>query len=282
MNPTRHLTIIYFVLFVSAAALMGCATVNLGSSVPTTALAFASPDGLFTVNDCPERTSAKIDVTHSFLVSRLYYLDMALPPSIRQTAVVNAMFAELNYVSSHATRTAQALLGKQSQHALVGKPRTSLSTSDFYQFAQVISEHVLRRTPSTPTDSDEFADRFWDVTKAYYKTYFDGNFYTYFGDKLSKPTVSLTISDTDIVVRIVFLELILDEISGDPILLWQGPDGKIYPGGTQNRPSLVSIRNITTIPSIPSGPYGCGMNVHKANAVRYLANTFSKAAATET
>ena len=93
MNPTRHLTIIYFVLFVSVAALMGCATVNLGSSVPTTALAFASPDGQFTVNDCPERTSAKIDVTHSFLVSRLYYLDRALPPSIRQTAVVNAMFA---------------------------------------------------------------------------------------------------------------------------------------------------------------------------------------------
>ena len=141
---------------------------------------------------------------------------------------------------------------------------------------------MLRRTPSTPTDSDKSADRFWDVTKAYYKTYFDGNFYTYFGDKLSKPTVSLTISDTDIVhSAIVFLELILDEISGDPILLWQGPDGKIYPGGTQNRPSLVSIRNITTIPSIPSGPYGCGMNVHKANAVRYLANTFSKAAATE-
>lgn len=161
------------------------------------------------------------------------------------------------------------------------KPQNTLTHLDIDRFAKVVSGQVLRRTPTTANANDpNNTDPFWQKLRAYYVAYFDGNFYTYFGDNLSKPTASLTITDTEIVQAVtVFIELLMDEAFG--VQIWIGPDKKYYPGGSTNKPTSLAVNNITP-PSIPAGPAGCNMNVAKANAMRYLEQGFSKAASAET
>ena len=204
---------------------------------------------------------------------------------LRNDAVVNAILVHSQYVASNSRKAANSLLKSDvnltaSETISTPKPATTLSHLDIERFARVIANQVLRRTPTTPNGSDPAnVDPFWKKLRAYYLAYYDGNFYTYFGDKLDKPTASLTISDTEIVqAATVFIELLMDEVFGSPV--WIGTDKKYYPGGNTNKPTSVTV-NKTAPRAISLSAYGCGMNAPKANAIRYLSQSFSKAAATE-
>jgi hypothetical protein len=280
----RNSNTIYLVV-VFGYLLSGCTAVELDSLVPSSALEYATPDGLPIVKTCdPSRmftlaTAARVSQTAARVQS-------VLPPELKNDAVVNTILVHSQYVASNSGRTASSLVKTSGSPPIADvtplpRPNTTLTHLDFERFARVVSNQVLRRTPTTPNSSDPSnVDPFWTKLRAYYVAYYDGNFYTYFGDKLDKPTASLTITDTEIVqAATVFVELLMDEVFQSPI--WIGTDKKYYPGGNTNKPTLVTVNNITPIP-ISLSAYGCGMNAPKANAIRYLSSSFSKAAATET
>jgi hypothetical protein len=73
---------------------------------------------------------------------------------------------------------------------------------------------------------------------------------------------------------------VLDEILAPTV--WQDQDGKYYPGGIKGAsPTYLKVNSLKAQP-IPSGIYGCGMNVVKAEAIDYLTKTFYTAAVAQT
>jgi hypothetical protein len=262
--------------------LCGCTAVELDSLVPSSVLDYATPDDYPIVKTCnPSHLNSPDETQITQAISKVHSV---LPSELKGDPVVNTVLAHAQYVTANSRAAAKSLLksGTVTPTAVVPKPANTLTHLDIDRFSKVISSQVLRRTPATANASDpNNTDPFWQKLRAYYIAYYDGKFNTFFGDNLAKPTASLTISDNEILqAATVFVELLMDEALGAQI--WIGPDNKTYyPGGNTNKPTSLTVNNITP-PSIKAGPEGCGMNVAKANAMRYLELSFSKAASTET
>lgn len=262
--------------------LCGCTAVELDSLVPSSVLDYyATPDDYPVIKTCSlSHLSTPNEAKVFAAVVRVHAI---LPSELKNDAVVNHVLLHAQYVHANAQAAAKSLLKPGSNvetSVAVPKPASTLTHLDIDRFAKVVSNQVLRHTPATTPSGPNNVDPFWQKLRAYYIAYYGGKFNTYFGETLDKPKVSLTISDTEIVqAATVFIELLMDEIFESPI--WIGPDKSYYPGGNANTPTSLKVSNITP-PTIPAGPSGCGMNVAKADAMRYLAQAFSKAASTET
>jgi hypothetical protein len=249
--------------------------------VPNNVLSYATPEELYTLRLCdPAKVSKNADKISESIAS----IHAILPAELKNDAVVRTILNHSSAIASNSAQLANKLVGGDGgvvDAAPIPRSSSSLSHLDIERFAHTVSNQVLRRTPTTPNENDpDNTDPFWTKLRAYYVAYYDGKFYTYFGDHFDKPTASLTITDAEIVQSaMVFVELLMDEIFESPV--WKGTDGKFYPGGNTNQPTSMTIKGARPLP-INLGTWGCGMNVPKANAVRYLATSFSKAASTET
>jgi hypothetical protein len=175
-----------------------------------------------------------------------------IPSSLRDTPAVNAVFAAAKrsaafgvqakhkaLVENYGTMTrgranAQVLaafrqsVAENDQTVQTRYPQApSLSVKDFRNLQYEISEQVFRHTRGTPSgtgpralDTAATDDAFWDHLGTYYSKYFAGSFVDYFGVAYPAPTLSLTLSDTDLGYAIaVFFELVFDEGAQTP--LWK-------------------------------------------------------------
>jgi hypothetical protein len=274
-----------------ALLVAGCAVVDIDKLVPTTAVDWVTPgDQPIVINRCSEATKTRIltgPLSYSAVSQNTAALNSVLPDAIRRDPIVQAVMVHAQYIAAQSTNIAGYVAQAGDTSGLsptVPSPKISLAPQHFEGFARMVSESVLRHTPSTPSASGDAgpnaSDLFWTKVKAYYKAYFDGSFITYFGSTYDQPKVSTTIGDTEIVqAASVFLELIMDEIFHSPV--WKGSsDGKYYPGGNKNKPTVLTVNSVTP-ESISEQVYGCGMNVPKANTVLYLSTAFTKAAEAE-
>jgi len=219
-----------------------------------------------------EQTGAAVDRTRR-----------ALPPPLRSDRVVDSVFASITDTSAQSLQAASSIASftaaaPAQPPAPVGRrPLPTLTEHDFRGFAARVTEHVLRQT-SAPATGDPATDGFWDRLRGYYTAYYDGEFVNYFGQKLEKPKRSLTVSNEDIAnATVVFIELLFDESLKTPV--WVNGK-KYYPGGTDAMPTVAKLKYRKPT-EIAGGTRGCGINVPKANTIKYLAHTFSTAATTE-
>lgn len=160
----------------------------------------------------------------------------------------------------------------------------------------MVSDKVLRHTSASPTASSGQAaeQAFWSMALQYYYHYYRGDFTPYMGKQLAAPSLAsgsttstaYTASDIEIQQAVsVFVEFLLDNIFQSPIWKVPAAGGKTYtyyPSGSTTAPTALTLQNLTSLGTLSSGLTGCGMNVPKANFVRYLANAFSDAAGADT
>jgi hypothetical protein len=126
-------------------------------------------------------------------------------PSMGSDRVYSAIHNQSRYVSLHSLEIA---LSKGYGVASLTPPpqKLTLTQQDFYNFARLVSETVLRQDGGTSSDPD-LTKRLID----YYTTYNGGKFVSYFGTKYDKLQISRTIGDTEINQTVsVFLEFPFD------------------------------------------------------------------------
>jgi hypothetical protein len=127
----------------------------------------------------------------------------------------------------------------------------------------------------------------------YESYYFAGTFSDRFGNKLSKPTLSLTVSDQEIGGALsAFIEAVADDLF-DTTPVWlgtgvkgAGDTGKYYPGASANEPSFLQFAENQSLPNLAQlkvnlVPSGCGMTELKAEALNYLSGKAATWAAGE-
>jgi hypothetical protein len=127
----------------------------------------------------------------------------------------------------------------------------------------------------------------------YESYYFAGTFSDRFGTKLSKPTLSLTVSDQEISGALsAFIEAIADDLF-DTTPVWLGTGtkgagdaGKFYPGASANEPSFLQFAESQKLPNLAQLKVdlvssGCGMTELKAEALNYLSGKAATWAAGE-
>jgi hypothetical protein len=209
--------------------LCGCTAVELDSLVPSSVLAYATPDDFPIVRTCdPSHLRTPNEAKVADAVVRV---SGTLPSELKNDPVVNTVLNHAQYATANSRAIAKSLLKPGSDvtatTTVMPKPANTLTHLDIDRFAKVVSSQVLRRTPATPNGNDSYnLDPFWQKLRAYYVAYYGGTFHTYFGDSFSAPTVSLTISDTEIVqATTVFIELLMDEVFGSPI--WLSSDKRL-------------------------------------------------------
>ena len=206
-------------------------------------------------------------------------------PQIGSHPVVNAVLQHVQYISTSSIVRARSFLtngqtdeADQAYLATASKP-PPLAASDIVQFGRTLSETVMRNTGGNPDTTNEDAQQFWSNVKAYYTAYYQGNFVNYFAQPVSKPTVQLTISDTEITAAAgVFLELLFDQLLSPTV--WTDGSKNYYPGAGSKAPTYLGVFKQTAAKLVtPDG--ACGMTEAKANTITYLANNFSTAASGE-
>jgi hypothetical protein len=100
-------------------------------------------------------------------------------------------------------------------------------------------------------------NEFWDNLKIYYEAYVKGNFVDHFGNKYDKPTLSTTISDTELAQTVgVLVEFLFDMVAHTPV--WQGQD--TVTGILTKDQNTVTIPVATDISSWSSGMTITGPN----------------------
>jgi hypothetical protein len=214
-------------------------------------------------------------------------LPRSLPPQLGGDPVVNSILEHAWYISTKAAAESQLVLRASpsgfvaSQPVTVAPPPKPITYADLTQFTRNVAIYALRDTGNPAGGAAN--DPFWSRLRAYYSAYYQGKFIDYFAHSVDAPKASLTIGDAEIASAVgVFVEALLDEVLQPTV--WQDLDGKYYPGGVANKagpPTYLSFSNKKPVP-IAFAITGCGMNVPKASALGYLAQTFATAASAET
>src|SRR5262249_39743469 len=267
-----------------------CSLVDLEKLIPSTAIDVVNSDGNllnYVPNACPNSVIARIFSKHDQVSYNARAVPSALPPELAQHPVVQTLVSHAQYVSASAVRSAALVLNQPAPSA-PGKPPSRVGLSEVHDFANLVMDRVVRHTPSATATPDPATEKFWNNLKTYYSIYFQGNFKTYTGAALTKPSLSLTISDTEIVQSVqIFMEFLLDEILQSPVWEVKDSSNKVtayYPAGTTNKPTYLVVNSTVQFAApdpLPTGPTGCGMNVLKAQAIDLLVKEFTTAASAE-
>jgi hypothetical protein len=266
----------------------GCTLIEFDRLVPQSAMLDVDTAGIIQI--CKPTTTSKAAVATkqgnqlAKIQSNTQLVRNAIP-QIGSHPVVNAVLQHVQYISTSSIATSRHILtngqtdeADQVYLASVSKP-PPLAASDIVQFGRTLAETVMRNTGGNPDTTNEDAQQFWSNVKAYYTAYYQGNFVNYFAQPVSKPTVQLTISDTEITAAAgVFLELLFDQLLSPTV--WTDGSKNYYPGAGSKAPTYLGVFKQTAAKlTTPDG--ACGMTEAKVNTITYLANTFSTAASGE-
>lgn len=269
----------------------GCTLIELDRLVPAAVVADASgsPIGIVACDSANSPPAQEISDKFSAILATTHtnvrLIQSTLPVELTRDPVVRSVLGNVKHLSSSSIANAHLLLHgrmtKEDVDYVASSPKPPpIGPTDVMAFTHTVAEYTLRHTISAPNDEPAQAP-FWTHLKAYYSEYYQGQFVSYFGrNPADRPRASLTIDDAEIVQAAgVFLELLFDEALQPTV--WQGDDGKYYPGGGTKAPTYLTVNNMPPV-SIKKHPKnGCGMNVDKAVTLNYLAQSFATAATGE-
>jgi hypothetical protein len=226
--------------------------------------------------------------------ARFAVIESEVPQTLKEDKVFRALYAQAHYTANRAQATVASRANISTTNFVVSTPTESsdkLSNGDFKAF--LITLKTLLTSPdfavggkqpnggsppstSVTADASKSGITFKNAFIRYFKDYYDGTFVDRSGTAISKPTLSLTISDTEIgnVVQVMW-ELILDYTLTTPV--WT--DGTNYypgPDGQSKQPTVVHENLVTAQSLLPEDQSKhCGITKTKAEAIWYLTNTAS-------
>ena len=217
----------------------------------------------------------------------------SLPPQIRNDAVTQAIFrlmvktsaqAQIDRARIQPAPGSPAISGIDSQQTAVNSfsVPSSLSEGQLKDFANQISslEQPSIVDPGAPGATP-------NAFSTYFTSYYKGTFIDRFGQSISKPSLSLTIPDTEIAsAESVLVEYIADLVDPTPVLGDKDLDPTshqpvsgttFYPGDYTKEPTvllagLANYKNIT--------PNKCGVTTANAVVLLDVANAAGDRAAT--
>lgn len=231
--------------------------------------------------------------------SRIDNVRKSLPANLQNDAVVNTLLSVLQQTPAQSQRAVTTLL-MTSQNAPsedvgavsvdVGS-QSALGPADFRNFATNVRDDVqggplsigVINTAANVSPSDDSTEKpFSNMFVDYYVAYYKGQFVDRFGNVLSAPQISLTVSDAEIAGAFsVLVELLADYVLRTPI--WQDHTTKVYypgtfgkSGSTNAEPTVLSTASgyADVLPLLPPNQsQQCGITALKADAVEYLAKT---------
>ena len=144
--------------------LCGCTAVELDSLVPSSVLAYATPDDFPIVRTCdPSHLRTPNEAKVADAVVRV---SGTLPSELKNDPVVHTVLNHAQYATANSRAIAKSLLKPGSDvtatTTVMPKPANTLTHLDIDRFAKVVSSQVLRRTPATPNGNDSYnLDPFW-------------------------------------------------------------------------------------------------------------------------
>jgi len=265
---------------VAVGAVAGCGTIDFNSLI-----AIVDDNGtLATLRPCTAAAGAAAIVQAAAVPVRAANTLSALPYKLQNDVVVQAVLSQAQNVTLKASMAAAPQSATAAAAILPATPTpvAPLTQSDFYKFANLVAEYVLRQ----PNAQSGVADAFAQAISPYYQAYFAGKFYTYFGTSFAQPTVSMTVSDNEITqAAMVFVEFLFDQALKSQVWSSTVTDqtGKktitYYPAGTSNEPTVATL-NPQVLVSIPTADK-CTMTVTKAKLINYVAQQFATAASAD-
>jgi hypothetical protein len=269
---------VVFLVAVAAGLVASCGTIDFNSLI-----AIIDDNGtLANVSPCTLSTTAPATIQAAAVQRRAVSIMGVLPDKLKQDVVVQAALSHAQTV----TLKASIALAPRSAAAAVVAPATPapvapLTQGDFFKFANLVAEYVLRQ----PNAKSGVADPFAQMIGPYYQAYYAGKFYTYFGVSFAQPTISMTISDNEITqAAMVFVELLFDNVLSSQVWVATDKTGKktYYPGGNANMPTLAALNsgNKNVVVPIPTTSGQC-MTETKAKLINNVAQQFATAASAD-
>jgi hypothetical protein len=141
----------------------------------------------------------------------------------------------------------------------------------------VLSPAQIKALDANPAPDQAFLE--------YFEAYYKGKFVDRMGNSISKPTISLTITDSDITAaETMLLEFLFDALDLTPVM-GDGDTAEssntFYPAGSSSKPTAISVKDpITTYRKIPAGDASsCGVTAQNSWVLRDLAQGASDQAA---
>jgi hypothetical protein len=238
-----------------------------------------SPDTLDRLNPQAESATArKLLQTHVDNLTVALKASSDVPDALKSDKVIRSMRQLIAYQHLSALRTlvmsarnskdliltdkdASALLASLDS-AMAGTRPASVSSGDFKRFFKSVVSLKSSDAPSRVVRYESY--------------YFNGAFVDRFGSLLSKPTLSLTITDQEVSGAInALIEALADDLFSETPVWTDNVSSptKYYPGASSHAPSFLAYEN-----DINSGGHlvalaksGCGMTELKSEVLGYLA-----------
>jgi hypothetical protein len=190
-------------------------------------------------------------------------------------AQLNAQVADQKRVHSPYLGLDDALVSRETKsiEKLANSPK--LTHGDMKRFAnKLLGNSRLKpgMSPLTVTPATRFS--------FYFTADYKGNFYDRMGNLATKPQISLTVSDAEIVgAETVFLEYLIDLLDKTPVLV-NDAGNTFYPGGSGTAPTAYKFDPQSAV-QIPAGsPTACGITEQNAWLLRDIATGAGTEAAT--
>lgn len=226
-----------------------------------------------------------------------------LPAELRADPVVDTVFRLMIKSSSNAHVNAQVALAAGSGATIpqyqVDEVRNypvpaGISYADLKAFSKSMFYSGLKQTVPVSTASmitpaaQTSAQNANNIFSTYFTAYYSGKFYDRLGQSISKPTISLTVSDAEIAGALSFLiEYTVDLIDPTPVLGTDptpvDPPGvgaapaaatqgtTYYPGNNTNKPTVLTAYGNSIYMQIPASST-CGWNKVNAASLGYVAS----------
>jgi len=257
----------------------GCAAINLADLAPAVAEKKGSCDSpaneqkeLESVNQLSIAAFVSNSVSLTKSVSEV---QAGLPPAMQNDPVVQA-FLDL---ARNSVVQGFKEAGVDSAELTYVPQAGSISVSDLRKFAKNVLMEEMK--PSVSAPSSRVASTPSQFVQ-YFQAYYDNKYIDRYGNSISKPTLTLTVSDTEISAAVsVLVDYIIDSIDTTPV--WGTTANGVttyYPGGTNNEGSKNEPTFLTVYGShapqyqpLSNGP--CGITVAKAKLLAELAGAAS-------
>jgi hypothetical protein len=251
--------------------LQGCTAIRISDVTPTQPAAANVCKGADMV--VAQAAAAKfVKANSAKLKFSVETIQTTLPPAMQNDPVVKA-FLQLtqNYGAkglSQAESLYVALPTEVTQHADNPDP-SNINQGDLKAFVKnVFKEEMKPRIMGVDSDSAASNGSFI----GYFKAYYEGSFVDHLGTPIQRPTLSMTIPDTEIAAALtVLVEYIADNIDTTPV--WGDKPTladatTFYPGGSKKAPTVLSFQP-TLYAQVEPGP--CGMTTEKLTILGDLA-----------
>jgi hypothetical protein len=221
-----------------------------------------------------------------------------LPTTIRDHEVTDAILKVMVKTSAQAQIDRANLpapgggpiqgLAKQQAAVSAFPVPASLSQRQLKDFADKLADLQLRPAivpPPAPGAPGATPD---NAFSTYFIAYYEGSFYDRFGQNVTKPTLSMTIPDSEIASALTALvEYIVDLVDPTPVLGDQDPDANTqdlptsttyYPGGKGTKQPTALTSRLANYKNIKNNQ--CGVTTSNVDVLKDVANAAGDRAAT--